>query len=95
VTVNTDNRLITDTSVSRELWLVHTEMGVPFREIRSMIIAGFKSAFRPFHEKQAVLRHVSSELARFGDDGRVLDDAVATSNRPSRPRASAELEPGR
>src|SRR3954470_20192586 len=30
VTVNTDNRLITDTSVSKELFLVHSKMGVPF-----------------------------------------------------------------
>ncbi len=95
VTVNTDNRLITDTTVSRELWLVHTVMGVPFREIRSMIVAGFKSAFRPFHEKQAVLRRVSAELARYGDDGHLLEEPTATSSRSSRPRASAELEPAR
>jgi len=93
VTVNTDNRLITDTTASRELWLVHTVMGVPFREIRSMIVAGFKSAFRPFHEKQAVLRRVSAELGRYGDDGRVLDDGLTGSSPPPRPRASAELEP--
>ncbi len=95
VTVNTDNRLITDTTVSRELWLVHTVMGVPFREIRSMIVAGFKSAFRPFHEKQAALRRVSAELARYGDDGRVVDDGTAASCPPPRARASAELEPRR
>ena len=35
VTINTDNRLITDTTVSKELWLVHTQMGVPFRDIKS------------------------------------------------------------
>lgn len=69
VTVNTDNRLITDTTVSKELWRVHSEMGVPFREIRSMIVAGFKSSFRPFHEKQAALRRISSELARYDDQG--------------------------
>ena len=30
VTVNTDNRLMTDTTVSRELWLCHTQMGLTF-----------------------------------------------------------------
>src|SRR5690606_21222708 len=40
VTVNTDNRLITDTSVSKALYLVHSEMGVPFADIRTMILAG-------------------------------------------------------
>ena len=86
--VNTDNRLITDTTVSKELHLVHTKMGVPFREIKSMIVAGFKSAFRPFHEKQAALRHVVSELSRYDDEGNLVDAPVKESKRP---RASAEL----
>ena len=72
VTVNTDNRLITDTTVSKELWLCHTQMGMPFRDIKSMIMAGFKSAFLPFHERQAYLRRVGQELARYDDDGNPL-----------------------
>ena len=51
VTINTDNRLITDTTVSRELWLVHTQMGVSFSDILSLVSAGFKSSFLPFHER--------------------------------------------
>lgn len=62
VTINTDNRLITDTTVSRELWLVHREMGVPFDDIKSMVLAGFKSSFLPFHEKEALMRQVAAEL---------------------------------
>ncbi len=69
VTVNTDNRLITDTSVSKELYLVHTQMGVPFTDIKSMIVAGFKSSFQPFHEKQAALRRVGVELDKYDDNG--------------------------
>src|SRR6185436_18776154 len=53
VTVNTDNRLVTDTTVSHELWHCHTKMGFGLREIKSLIVAGFKSAFLPFHIKQA------------------------------------------
>ncbi|MCC6524484.1 MAG: adenosine deaminase [Polyangiaceae bacterium] len=71
VTVNTDNRLITDTTVSRELWLCHAKMGMPLGDIKSMILAGFKSAFLPFHVKQAYLRGISQQLLRFGDDGQV------------------------
>ncbi len=88
VTVNTDNRLITDTSVSKELWLVHTQMGVPFKDIKSIIVAGFKSSFRPFHEKQAALRRVTVELDRYDDHGNLLAAPPPTA---SRPRASAEL----
>ncbi|MGF1467816.1 MAG: adenosine deaminase [Sandaracinaceae bacterium] len=71
VTVNTDNRLITDTTVSRELWLVHTQVGMNLDEIKRLIRSGFKAAFLPFHQKQAWLRRVSRELERFRDDGTI------------------------
>lgn len=93
VTVNTDNRLITNTTVSKELWLVHTRLGVPFREICSMVIAGYKSAFRPFHEKQAALRRVATELARYDEHGNLVLSSARTST-PARPRASADLDRG-
>jgi adenosine deaminase len=72
VTINTDNRLITDTSLSRELWLVHTKMGVSFADVRSMVLAGFKSSFLPFHERRALLRQASEELSRYSDEGELL-----------------------
>ena len=75
VTVNTDNRLITDTSVSKELWLVHTQVGLSLKEIKRILRNGFKSAFLPFHVKQAYLRRIHRELARFHDDGTI--DPVA------------------
>ncbi|MFO0612775.1 MAG: adenosine deaminase [Polyangiaceae bacterium] len=71
VTVNTDNRLITDTSVSKELWICHKEMGLPLADIKSIIVAGFKSSFLPFHIKQAYLRQLSIDLPRFQEDGTV------------------------
>ncbi len=68
VTVNTDNRLVTNTTVSRELWLCHTELGLSFSDLKQIIVSGFKSAFLPFHMKQQYLRKVSEELAAFPDD---------------------------
>jgi adenosine deaminase len=92
VTVNTDNRLITDTSVSKELYLVHTKMGVPFADIKSMILAGFKSSFQPFHEKQAALRRVGVELDRYDDNGVLRATSNGSTERGSRrPRASVDL----
>jgi len=73
VTVNTDNRLITDTSVSKELWLAHTAIGLPFNEIKSLVVAGFKSSFQPFHEKQAMLRRVTNELKSFNERGERIE----------------------
>jgi adenosine deaminase len=94
VTINTDNRLITDTTVSKELYLVHTKMGVPFADIKSMIVAGVKSSFQPFHEKQAALRRVVTELDRYDDAGNLRSDTGTGTGgeRPARrARGSAEL----
>jgi adenosine deaminase len=67
VTVNTDNRLMTDTTVSKELWLCHTQMGLSLKDLHQIILSGFKSAFLPFHEKQRYLRKVSEELRLLGE----------------------------
>jgi adenosine deaminase len=89
VTINTDNRLITDTTVSKELWLAHTKLGVPFADIKSMIVAGFKSSFQPFHEKQAMLRRVVAELDRYDENGNLR--ALSPDRASRRPRGSAEV----
>ncbi|MDI7267995.1 MAG: adenosine deaminase [Myxococcota bacterium] len=86
VTVNTDNRLITDTTVSKELYLLHRHLGFTLDEIRQLVIWGFKSAFQPFHVKQRSLRSITEELGRLCDGtlarGGTLeidgDDAVGT-----------------
>jgi adenosine deaminase len=87
VTVNTDNRLVTDTTVSKELWLCHTQMGMSLRDLKSVIMAGFKSSFLPFHERHAHLRRVGQELERFDDDGNLRTPtshgAIATSGPPA------------
>lgn len=65
VTANTDNRLITDTTVSKELHRMHTHMGFTLDEIKAVIVNGFKSSFMPFHERQQLLASVASELKAF------------------------------
>ena len=67
VTVNTDNRLITDTTVSKELWLLHRHLGFTLTDIKQVIINGFKSSFQPFHERRQLLARISDELAAFTD----------------------------
>lgn len=75
VTVNTDNRLITDTTVSKELYLVHTLLRVPWPAVKQIILNGFKSAFLPFHERRAMLRSVASELDQFERDFKPTHEA--------------------
>jgi len=65
VTINTDNRLVTDTTVSRELLLCHQHYGFTLEDIKEIIISGFKSAFLPYREKADLLRDVTRELAQF------------------------------
>jgi adenosine deaminase len=81
VTVNTDNRLVTDTTVSKELWLCHTQMGLSLSDIKSILLSGFKSAFLPFHIKQAYLRRTSEDLKRFSDDGTIAAPPAPASQR--------------
>jgi adenosine deaminase len=63
VTINTDNRLITDTTVTKELWTAHKELGLSLEDLATIIVSGFKSAFLPFREKQDMLRAVNQEIA--------------------------------
>jgi adenosine deaminase len=67
VTINTDNRLMSDTTVSRELHLCHRHYGWSLHTIKEIIIAGWKSAFMPYREKADMLAEISRELAGFQD----------------------------
>ncbi len=62
VTINTDNRLITKTSVTDELYRVHSGLQIPFSDMKGIVLSGFKSAFLPFHEKRSLMREVSEQL---------------------------------
>jgi adenosine deaminase len=90
VTVNTDNRLVTDTTVSRELWLCHTRMGFSLADIKSVIVASFKSAFLPFHVKQSFLRQVTQDLGRFHEDG-TIDNVLPQSSPATSLRSSKHV----
>src|SRR5512144_1988959 len=63
VTVHTDNRLITDTTATKELLLAHERMGFTLADLCTVLVQGFKSAFLPFREKQELLRAVNAEIA--------------------------------
>ncbi len=59
VSINTDNRLVSRTSVTRELELVCNHLPVTPAKLRNIILAGFKgSFFGPYGEKRALVRQV-------------------------------------
>ena len=65
VTINTDNRLVTNTTVTDELWQCQQQFGFDFDDIKRLILNGFESAFLPYPEKQALLEKVKKELQQF------------------------------
>jgi adenosine deaminase len=62
VSLNTDNRLMSATTLTDEYWLAHKKLGFTRREIDQMILYGFSSAFLPWREKQALVAQVKKEL---------------------------------
>jgi adenosine deaminase len=59
VTVNTDNRLFSRTTVTDELLKVHTRCGVGAKDLREVALNGFRYAFLHWERKQGLLREVT------------------------------------
>jgi adenosine deaminase len=64
VTLNTDSRLISHTSVTKELALAARAFRLSPYEIKRILINGFKSAFLPYAVKARMLRDVNVEIDR-------------------------------
>jgi adenosine deaminase len=65
VTINTDNRLISDTTVTNEYYLAAKHLNFNLDDIKSMIVDGFKSAFLPNRAKSIMLNMVNDELDKY------------------------------
>ena len=73
VTLNTDNRLISDTTLTDEYLLAVNTFNLTLQDIRTIIINGFKSAFLPHNERRELIRKVVDELeAEFSFEKRVI-----------------------
>jgi adenosine deaminase len=64
VTLNTDSRLISATTVTNEIALAARVFKLSPYEVKKIIINGFKSAFLPYAEKARLLRQVTLEVDR-------------------------------
>ena len=67
VCLNTDNRLMSATTVTDEYWLAHTRLGFSREEIERMILYGFESAFLPYQERSLLVEQARRELATLRD----------------------------
>lgn len=70
VTLNTDNRLISNTSVTEEFHRAVTAFDLDVGEIHELILNGFKSAFMPHQRKVALVKSVVAELELLGAPAR-------------------------
>ena len=66
VTLNTDNRLISGTTLTDEYWLAVKEFGFTAPELKYLILNGFKSAFLPHNKKVALIKDIMKELEEKG-----------------------------
>lgn len=62
VTLNTDNRLMSGTTVTDEYAHAHEQLGFGWTELTAIARMGFESAFLPWHEKRTLLAEVDAEI---------------------------------
>ena len=62
VTLNTDNRLISNTTLTDEYLLAVETFNLTKQDLRTIIINGFKGAFLPHNERRKMINLVVSEL---------------------------------
>ncbi|MET8720722.1 adenosine deaminase [Streptomyces misionensis] len=58
VTLNTDNRLVSGTTMTREMGLLVEEAGWTAEDLRTVTVNAVKSAFIPFDERKALIEDV-------------------------------------
>jgi adenosine deaminase len=64
VTINTDNRLFSRTTMTEELWRIHRYSGLNVQQLREVVLNGFRYAFLHWEEKQDLLHNVEATLER-------------------------------
>ena len=64
VTLNTDSRLVSGTTLSQEYALAARAFRLSPYEIKRIVINGFKSSFLPYAQKARLLREVNLEIDR-------------------------------
>ena len=62
VTINTDNRMVSNTTMTDELMLAINELGLTYSEIKNIILNGFKSAFIPYKERVELINSALDEM---------------------------------
>lgn len=74
VTLNTDNRLVSGTTMTHELELAVAHYALSVEQVTKILLDGFKSAFLPLADKARLINRVLGEFEALGvQPGGVLD----------------------
>ncbi|MFP4600445.1 MAG: adenosine deaminase [Persicimonas sp.] len=87
VTINTDNRLVTDTTMSEEFWRCVEHYDLNIGDLRKLMINGFKSSFMPYRKKRTVTARTCAEFDRLVAEFEERQGAKAIHN----PRVAQEV----
>ena len=66
VTLNTDNRLFSDTTLTNELFLAVEQCGFELSDIKQLVVNGFKSAFLHYRQKVNMINDMLNQLGLAG-----------------------------
>lgn len=79
--INTDNRLVTDTTMTEEFWRATEYYNLGIGDLRKLTLGGFKSSFMPYRKKRTVTQMAIEEFDALveefkldGKDGNVLQE---------------------
>lgn len=61
VSINTDNRLCSDTTITEEIMAVMEHLDLGLNDIKRLLINGFKSAFLPYEGRARMLKEFNAE----------------------------------
>src|SRR3954471_5677690 len=97
VTINTDNRLITNTTMTKELSVVCRQFGLTAGDLRNILVAGFKSSFLTFHDRAQLVRKVQNEMdeiirrfaERNGESKKGAPSKPPPASKPQQPKTAA------
>lgn len=86
-TINTDNRLITDTTMTDEYWTAVQAFDLNIGDLRKLMINGFKSSFMPYRKKNTVTEQAALEFDNLVREFEERTGQPAITN----PRLAAEI----
>ena len=62
VTLNTDNRLMSDTTLTKEFYIAHELFDLSLNDFRQLTITAMKSSFLPYDQRKELISSIANEF---------------------------------